>query len=234
MKYRSLLASVAALSAMAAAAPSHATQTCVLDSCTVDLSTMTITYDARSVYSSFGGDDIAGYNASWTLPALTEFSATNLSFEGITFAPNLQAMLWGGAGASGHGEGRFSLTGLVFTPKAGYKIDSIVFGIDGMASSYGDAGITLHVPGAPSYFTPLDYHAEATLAAGTSDFEADFSIYADYQEGPNGTALRFGDAAATFNIVSLRANVSPVPEPSGLALMLAGGGLIALARRRRA
>ena len=233
MNIRSMLAPVAALLAIGAAVPGHAAQSCYNDVCTIDLSTITITYNPYSSYSSFSllSDGWSFPNETWQMPTLTEVDATGRA--GFTFNPELQIELMGGYGASGSGSAYFNLSGLVFAPKAGYKIDSIEFGVSGSRAASGDASAAVTVPGAP-VFSGDNFDSMALLPASTTDFSAGVNISASYAEGPDGTALYFGSSRAGLDSVRLVANVSAVPEPETLALLLAGLPLIALARRRRA
>jgi len=231
MNIRSMLAPAAALLAITAAMPGHAAQTCFYDTCTIDLSTVTVTYNQYSSYWSTQGDQWSSYVYTSLMPALTEIDSAGRA--GFTFNPELMVELMGGYGASGAGDGSFGLTGLVFTAKAGYKIDSIEFGVSGSRTASGDASATVNVPGAP-VFSGDNFDSMALKPATTTEFGAGFMISADYAEGPDGTALAFGSARASIDGVRLIANVSAVPEPETLALLLTGLPLIAMARRRRA
>lgn len=233
MSVRSIFAPAAVLLACAAlASPSQAALVCsdATGQCSIDLSTVTINFDiGLSSFQAYAYADSMDYGYPGSMPTLNEVDTAGRA--GFTFNPELYANLMGGYGAYGSMGGSFEFTNLIFTAKSGYQIDSIEFGVAGHRYVSGDAGATLGVPGTP-VFNGENFESSALRTSDTTTFGAGFSGYADYEEGPDGTALSFGSSEVGFDSARIVAHVSAVPEPESFALLLAGLPLLALARRR--
>lgn len=117
--------------------------------------------------------------------------------------------------------------------------------LDGVVNTTAYLNVAGGVTGGLSFFYSAPSDAPAAIKAysglngtgtllGSIDLAGNAADYATWQQAVlsfNGTALSF-DLTGAANVVALD-NISAVPEPGSLALMLGGAALL-LARRRRA
>jgi hypothetical protein len=206
--------------------------------CRLELSTMTIVFDS-GIYNFNGDTQTQGNDAyaqgfstgAGDFPELTAIDTDNGRQVGFSFAPQMLAQV-GGSGFDGYHEAyaSFGFYGLQFIARPGWRVDAVRFTVSGSRSRVGNGYVGLAVPGIP-HFDNDQFVASHRFAPAAADYEAYFIANAQYQEGPDGTALAYGTAAVSFDFASLVAQVSAVPEPGSAALALLGG--LALAGRLR-
>ena len=217
---------------LACATSSHAALTCPNASgpCTIDLSTVTVTFgQGLSSFHAEAESDSWYAEAPSAMPPLNEVDTTGRA--GFAFNPGVESHGMGTGSSSGWMSGQFDFTDLVFTAKAGYKIDSIEFNVAGYRSTSGVASLSLELPAAPT-FSGDNFTSAALLNGNTTAFHAGFVGDVAYSIDDYGNAYDYGVADVAFSSASIVAHVSAVPEPETVALLLAGLPLLAVARRR--
>jgi len=211
------------------------------DECRLELSTVTIVFDA-GVYNfngetQFIGTDgyVNGYTTgSGDFPELTPIDTNGGLRAGFGFAPPMYGQV-GGSGFEGYHEASasFLFVGMAFVAKPGFQVDGVELTVTGTRTSAGNGYVGLTVPGIPT-FDGDQFTGSAVLDPFSAQaFGAGFTINAYYEEGEDGGAAAFGTASAALTSARLLVHVSAVPEASAYALMLAGLGLVGWAARRR-
>lgn len=229
MAVASLGVLASSMAVAAACAPSS-------DPCTVDLGNATVTFGQGS--GSYFADAMLTMGSDGSYGANTDLFSTfaivhQSGGDGFSFAPQVYGAV-GGSGMNGFHEvmGYFRFIDMTFAAKPGYQLDGVQMTVTGTQNFFGDASATVSVPVA-AISNGSNFSFSGAIDASNAYLQADFIINASYLEGPNGTALSYGTASASFDSATFIARVSAVPEPSHWAMLGLGAGLILLRSRPR-
>ncbi len=207
------------------------------DPCTVDLGNATVTFGQGS--GSYFADAALNMGSDGSYSAVPDLFSTfsivhQSGGDGFTFLPQVSGAV-GGSGMNGFHEvvGYFRFIDMTFAAKPGYQLDGVQMSVTGTQNFFGDASATVTVPVA-AISNGSNFSFSGPIDASNAFLQAEFVVNASYLEGPNGTALSYGTASASFDSATFVARVSAVPEPSHWAMLGLGAGLILLRSRQQA
>jgi hypothetical protein len=191
-------------------------------------SSVAATDGENSIVVTLATVDIIGFVDNSETSALTTASGSGTHTTNIAASQEALAINSDGSGGYGSESNNFNPgEGWVFS----FNVDVELVEID--FESFGEVGTGMTI--ASSAFTTIDVQISDLQTIGS---DADHYVFASGINVPAGTSITIAmtqsgafNAADSIRIEGLTVNA--VPEPSGSVLVLVGGGLLCLSRKRR-